>query len=146
MLGHEVHRKADVGANAAGQIDLIAPFTVETGIPVTWITLSNPDNYTKLMLECSSAEATINIGHVLVNWASPKIANLFENLNPWLVKAPIEDFNDFIPSTLAPFTFGGKLYAIPIRVSGSTFMYHKGYFEQKGVSPPSTIEEFGVVC
>lgn len=139
--GHEVHRKADVGANREGGVDLIAAFTNYTGVKVEWVTLPNPENYDKLMRECSAAEATINLAHCLTPWFSPRVANLFEPLEPWQEKNPIEEFNDFIPATLQSATVAGKLFGIPIRSSGSTYHYHKGYFEEKGATPPKTIEE-----
>ncbi|MEM3385574.1 MAG: extracellular solute-binding protein [Nitrososphaeria archaeon] len=140
--GHEVHRKAAVGANAPGQINLIAQFEEVTGIKVEWVTLANPENYDKLMRECSAAEATINLAHCLTTWWAPRMANLFEQLDPWLEKAPIEEFDDFMPATLQSATIGGKLYGIPVRCSGSTMMYHKGYFEERGATPPKVIDEF----
>ncbi|MEM3404366.1 MAG: extracellular solute-binding protein [Nitrososphaeria archaeon] len=139
--GHEVHRKAAVGVNRPGGVDLIAAFTNYTGVKVEWITLPNPENYDKLMRECSAAEATINLAHCNTPWFSPRVANLFEPLEPWQEKNPIEDFNDFIPAAVKTATVAGKLFGIPVRSSGTAFFYHKGYFEERGVSPPKTIEE-----
>ncbi|CAM2812555.1 extracellular solute-binding protein [Paenibacillus sediminis] len=44
-------------------------------------------------------------------------------------------------TSLAPFTYEGKIYGLPIGGSGEGFFYNKEYFQQKGLKPPTTMAE-----
>jgi raffinose/stachyose/melibiose transport system substrate-binding protein len=60
------------------------------------------------------------------------------------ITAEIEPFQDRIdPAALAAYTVGGKIYGVPIStLSTSTFFYNVDVFEELGITPPTTYEEF----
>lgn len=142
VQGHEVHRKAAVGANVQNGVDLVARWKQNSGIDIEWRTLPNDQQFDMLMRETATAETSLNVAGCLDPWFAPRVANLFEPLEGLMQKAPLEDFNDIIPATLNTATVQGKLYGIPMRATGNCSYYHKGYFEDKGVGgPPKTMED-----
>ena len=64
------------------------------------------------------------------------------------ITADIAPFQDRIdPAALAAYTVGGKVYGIPIStLSTSTFFYNADLFEELGITPPATYEEFRTIA
>ena len=63
------------------------------------------------------------------------------------------DFNNdkawkdsIIPSMLPPYSYNGKLYGFPFRVSFKMFFYNKKIFDQYSLQVPKTWDEFLKVC
>ena len=64
------------------------------------------------------------------------------------ITADIAAFQDRIdPAALAAYTVGGKVYGVPIStLSTSTFFYNADLFEELGIAPPATYEEFQAIA
>lgn len=54
--------------------------------------------------------------------------------------------DSFMPSTLDSCTLDGKLYGIPFRLIGKTFVYNKAMFEQYNAKVPTTWQELLDLC
>jgi raffinose/stachyose/melibiose transport system substrate-binding protein len=64
------------------------------------------------------------------------------------ITADVAAFQDRIdPAALAAYSVGGKIYGIPIStLSTSTFFYNADLFEDLGITPPTTYEEFRTIA
>lgn len=51
-----------------------------------------------------------------------------------------------ILSATEPYKWDGKLYGLPMRINGKFMVYNKQYFEDLGLSVPTTWDEFLAVC
>jgi ABC-type glycerol-3-phosphate transport system substrate-binding protein len=52
------------------------------------------------------------------------------------------NLDDFPESVLEPMRYEGKLYAVPFNVNVMFFFYRRDLFEEAGVEPPETFEEY----
>jgi ABC-type glycerol-3-phosphate transport system substrate-binding protein len=52
------------------------------------------------------------------------------------------NLDDFPDAVLEPLRYEGKLYAVPFNVNVMFFFYRKDLFEEAGVGPPDTFEEY----
>ena len=50
--------------------------------------------------------------------------------------------DDFPESVMESVTYDGKIYAMPILTNTELFFYRKDLFEEQGLEPPSTMEEY----
>ena len=72
----------------------------------------------------------------------PRAASLFEPLDEYLKKDPVEDVADIFPGLMQGMKVGGKQLAIPFRHASSGLHYNEEILAEKGFSkPPATIEE-----
>jgi raffinose/stachyose/melibiose transport system substrate-binding protein len=54
--------------------------------------------------------------------------------------------DDIILSATEPYKWDGKLYGLPMRINAKFMVYNKQYFEDLGLSVPTTWDEFLAVC
>jgi raffinose/stachyose/melibiose transport system substrate-binding protein len=54
--------------------------------------------------------------------------------------------SSFAPGALDAYTYGGKLYGVPITLDAKYLIYNKKMFADAGVSVPTTLEELLTVC
>jgi raffinose/stachyose/melibiose transport system substrate-binding protein len=54
--------------------------------------------------------------------------------------------DSFMPAALDPCTLDGKLYGIPFRLIGKTFVYNKAMFDERNMKAPTTWEELMTIC
>jgi len=87
-----------------------------------------------------------NAPDVFFNWGGGILKSYVDagnvmDLTPELNKDPAWK-NRFFPSVLAPATFGGKNYGVPINgMQPVVFFYNKKVFEEVGAQPPKTWNE-----
>jgi sn-glycerol 3-phosphate transport system substrate-binding protein len=65
------------------------------------------------------------------------------------VEADHYDLSDFLPSSLAYYTVGGALQAMPFNISTQVLYYDKGAFTRAGLdpdTPPKTLDEVRTAC
>lgn len=72
-------------------------------------------------------------------------ADKARDLTPYFAKDKTWN-NSFIPASLSPVTFDGKLYGVPIRFDIMLGYYNKRIFDQYGLKPPKTWDELLGVC
>ena len=76
------------------------------------------------------------------NRPTSQIAAMFEPLDGYLKKEPIEDFDDIAPGLVQGMTVDGKLIGIPVRHATQGLFYNEALLEEQGISaPPTTLEE-----
>lgn len=140
VVGHQVH-KLVLSEGAAG--DVLAPWRQRSGTEVEWVTLDLNAIHDRLFREASLRETQMALGFILNARATPDALQLFEPLEPFMEKAPIEDFADIAPGLVDSTRLKGKSYGIPFRQATSGLHYNEALLEERGVGgPPKTIEEF----
>ena len=137
IISHAVHQRVAVGD--AG--DITAAFQEETGTQINWLTFDIPALFERLVREGSLNSSTIDIAFVLNSQLTPAVIELLEPLNDYQADRPIEEIDDIFPGMIDAATFDGQLYAVPYRQTPSGLHYNSVYFEERGVEPPTTLEE-----
>lgn len=137
IISHAVHQR--VAAGDAG--DITAAYTEETGTQLNWLTFDIPALFERLVREGSLNSSTIDVAFVLNSQLTPAVIDLLEPLNAYQADRPIEDIEDIFPGMIDAATFDGELYAVPYRQTPSGLHYNSVYFEERGVEPPTTLEE-----
>jgi multiple sugar transport system substrate-binding protein len=138
VIAHRVHKT--VAAGQAG--DATAAFTQATGAPVEWTTFDTGPLQERLFREASLAESAFDVGFVLNTQATPRTASLFEPLDAYLAKDPIEDASDVFPGLMKGMSIGGHLLALPVRHASSGLHWNVDILAERGFkNPPASIEE-----
>ncbi len=143
VFSHRVHKT--VSAGAAG--DITADFTKATGLGVEWTTFDTGPLQERLFREASLGETAVDVGFIVNTQAVPRIANLFEPLEPFMAKDPVEDPKDIFPGLMSGMSVGGKQLALPFRHASSGLHYNEEILKERGFSkPPATIEEVAAMA
>lgn len=138
VLSHRVHKT--VAAGQAG--DATAAFTQATGLAVEWNTFDTGPLQERLFREASLAEGSFDVGFLLNTQPSPKSAALFEPLDAFMQKDPIEDAGDLFPGLVKGFAIGGHQVALPVRHASSGLHWNTEILAERGIkNPPATMEE-----
>lgn len=144
IMSHAVHRAvvtAPTGGDSAGE------WSRASGVKLEWLTFGVPEVHDRLYREASLAQGSVDLGLVANRYIGPRIATMFEPLDDYLAKAPIEDFADIAPGMVETMVYGGKRYGIPFRHATSGLHYNKALFAERGVDgPPRTMEELIVLA
>jgi multiple sugar transport system substrate-binding protein len=144
VFAHRVHRTVATGAQGG---DITAAFTQRTGAAVEWVTFDTGPLQERLFREASLPETSVDVGFVLNTQATPRMANLFEPLDSFMEREPIEEPGDVFPGMVSGLRVGGRLYGLPFRHASSGLHYNQQFFEERGVAgPPQTIEELADVA
>ena len=64
---------------------------------VNWATFETGPLHDRLFREASLGESSVDVAFILNTYATPRITSLFEPLNPYQERDPIEDFEDIFP-------------------------------------------------
>lgn len=141
VLSHQVHANCATGTSPEN--DITKEFMDRNSLnQIEWRTYGTAELAEKLFREASLRNTPVDIGYLLNSSSSPVITSLFEPLDGYMKKTPIEEFGDFSKGMLDPFTFDNELYATPVRVAVSLMHANVAIFEERGVPyPPKNIEE-----
>jgi multiple sugar transport system substrate-binding protein len=143
VIAHRVHKT--VAAGQAG--DATAAFTQATGTPVEWTTFDTGPLQERLFREASLAETTFDVGFILNTQATPRTAALFEPLDAYLAKDPIDDPADVFSGLMKGMSVGGKQVALPVRHASSGVHWNVDILAERGFTkPPATIEEMAAMA
>jgi multiple sugar transport system substrate-binding protein len=138
VFSHRVHRTVAAGSSG----DATAAFTKASGIAIEWTTFDTGPLQERLFREASLGASAVDVGFILNTQAVPRIAALFEPLDPFLRKDGIEDPADIFPGLMSGMSVGGKLMALPYRHASSGLHYNEEILKERGFSrPPASIEE-----
>ena len=138
VLAHRVHQAVATGP----QGDITAAFTRETGVPVQWLTFDTAPLGDRLLREASLSATSVDVGFLLNTQVLPRVATLFEPIEPWMQNAPIEAPGDVFPGLLSGMQVGGVQIGLPFRHASSGLHYNEAILERRGITqPPATIEE-----
>jgi len=139
VLSHNVHRLV-LTTGAAG--DLMESWRKANDAEISWTTFDSNPLQDRLFREASLNQTEFDVGYLIDNRPTSQIAKLFEPLEPYQSKAPIEEFGDLAPGLVSAFTIEGKLIGIPVRHATQALFYNEALLEEKGIkAPPMTIEE-----
>jgi multiple sugar transport system substrate-binding protein len=139
IYAHRVHRTVATGTQGG---DITEAWSQRTGIGVEWVTFDTGPLQERLFREASLRETSVDIGFLLNTQTVPRITTLFEPLDEYMARDPIEDVADIFPGMLQGMTIGGKLYGLPFRHASSGLHYNEEILAERGISgPPRTIEE-----
>ena len=132
IILHKVHR--DVSTEGVGgdiTEDWLAAHSEVAGIE--WLTLGIADIHTKLFTEASLASSSIDLGFVMNEYYSAEVADLFEPLDEYLKKEPIEEWEDVFPNLKEMTKINGKIYSIPFRTTVSGLHFNAKEFKDRGL-------------
>lgn len=144
IYSHRVHRTVATGTQGG---DITGAWSQRTGIGVEWVTFDTGPLQERLFREASLRETSVDIGFLLNTQTVPRITTLFEPLDDYMARDPVEDPADIFPGMLKGMTIGGKLYGLPFRHASSGLHYNEEILAERGItSPPRTIEELAEVA
>ena len=139
VLAHRVHQT--VATNAQGG-DSAAAWARASGNAVQWTSFDTGPLWERLQREASLPSTAIDVGFVLNTQVSPRAAALFEPLDPFMARAPIEDMPDIFPGLTEGMKVAGGTLAIPFRHASSGLHYNSELFAERGIDrAPRSIEE-----
>jgi multiple sugar transport system substrate-binding protein len=144
IFGHKTHETMSISGNGG---DVPAAWTAETGTPLAWTTFDIGPLQERLLRELSLNQTQLDIGYVLNTQMVPQLASLFEPLDDYQAKDPIENFEDIFPGFVAGMRVGGKLLSIPSRGPVPGLHYNEEILAKRGFSKgPETIEELAEIA
>jgi multiple sugar transport system substrate-binding protein len=139
VLSHRVHQTVATGSQGG---DITRAFTQASGTPVQWTTFDTGPLWDRLQREASLPQTTMDVGFLLNTQVSPRAATLFEPLDDWMRRDPIEDLPDIFPGLIEGYRVGGAVVAIPFRHASSGMHWNEELFAERGITrAPRTIEE-----
>jgi multiple sugar transport system substrate-binding protein len=134
IMGHAVHRASATGAKGG---DSAGAWASANGLALEWITLGVPEVHDRLYREATLAQGSVDLGLVANRYIGPRLATMFEPLDEFMRREPIEDFGDIAPGMVQAMTWGGKVYGVPYRHATSGLHFNTALI----AAPPKTIEE-----
>ena len=138
VLSHRVHQTVATGAGG----DVTRPFTAATGAGVTWTTFDTGPLWDRVQREASLDAGTVDVAFLLNTHVTPRAATLFEPLDAFLQRDPIEAPEDVFRGLMDGFKVGGAQVAIPVRHASSGLHYNAEILAERGITePPKTMED-----
>jgi multiple sugar transport system substrate-binding protein len=132
-------------------------FKEKTGIDLEYLVVSEGDYWNKLAIDLTSGANQFNVfmSGPTLNWAY-QAAGQIQPLDPYIadptLTPPDWNFDDFYPwaiqanrwdGTPGPASLGkGDLYSVPIDAVEPLLAYRKDIFDQYGLTPPDTWDEW----
>ncbi|HEX6977775.1 MAG TPA: extracellular solute-binding protein [Alphaproteobacteria bacterium] len=139
VFAHRVHQTVATGAQGG---DITKAWSEKNGVAVQWTTFDTGPLQDRLFREASLGETSVDVGFLLNTQAVPRVADLFEPLDDYMQRDPIEDPDDVFPGLMEGMRVRGKLIAMPFRHASSGLHYNEELLAERGFNkPPSTIEE-----
>jgi multiple sugar transport system substrate-binding protein len=138
IMGHAVHRNVATGAKGG---DAAGEWAAANGVKLEWLTFGVPEVHDRLYREATLSAGSVDLGLVANRYIGPRIATMFEPIEEFLQRDPIEDFADIAPGMVETMRYGGKRYGVPYRHATSGLHWNRAFFAERGVAePPRTIE------
>lgn len=122
--------------------DITKPWAEANKVSVQWTTFDTGPLQERLFREASLGETSVDVGFLLNTQAVPRAARLFEALDPWMERAPIEAWDDVFPGLRDGMKVHGQTLAIPFRHATTGLHYNEEILAERGFhAPPASIEE-----
>jgi multiple sugar transport system substrate-binding protein len=138
VLSHKVHQTV----LGTGDGDLLKDWRSANDTDIAWSTFDSNPLQDRLFREASLNSTEFNLGYMVDNRPTSQIAAMFDPLDRYLKKEPIEAFDDIAPGLVQGMTVDGKLIGIPVRHATQGLFYNEALLEEQGISaPPTTLEE-----
>lgn len=138
IIGHAVHQRVMTG-EAGG--DFADAWAEANGVKLNWLTFNVQDVHDRLYREASLGSTTVDVGFVANRYFRPQYPQMFEPLDDYLAKSPIEAYDEIPKGMLDSLTYDGKLYGIPFRHATAALHINTKIFEERGVPLPKTFED-----
>lgn len=139
IMSHAVHRNVVTGAKGG---DSTAEWRARNNREIEWLTFGVEAVHERLYREAQLAQGAVHMSFMLERYGGPHIANLFEDLRPYMEAEPIEAFDEILPSMVAAHTYGGRIVGIPFRHATHGFFYTEALMrERNATAAPQTFEE-----
>ena len=144
VFAHRVMQTVSTG-NQGG--DITKPWSEKSGVAVQWTTFDTGPLQERLFREAALGETAVDVGFILNTQAVPRTAELFEPLDGYLARDPIEDASDVFPGLLNGMKVNGKTLALPYRHASSGLHWNEAILAERGFDkPPATMEEVAAVA
>ena len=138
VLSHKVHQTV----LGTGDGDLLKDWRKANDADIAWSTFDSNPLQDRLFREASLNSTEFSVGYMVDNRPTSQIAAMFEPLDGYQKKEPIEAFDDIAPGLVQGMTVDGKLIGIPVRHATQGLFYNEALLEEQGISaPPTTLEE-----
>ncbi len=139
VIAHRVHQTVATGSQGG---DITRAFTQATGTPVQWTSFDTGPLWERLQREASLPSTTMDVGFLLNTQVTPRAATLFEPLDDYMRREPLEEVADIFPGLIEGYRVGGALMAIPFRHASSGLHWNQELFAARGMDrAPRSIEE-----
>jgi multiple sugar transport system substrate-binding protein len=139
VISHRVHQTVATGSQGG---DITRAFTQASGTPVQWTTFDTGPLWERLQREASLPSTTMDVGFLLNTQVTPRAATLFEPLDEYMRRQPLEEVADIFPGLIEGYRVGGALMAIPFRHASSGLHWNQELFAARGMDrAPRSIEE-----
>lgn len=139
VYAHKVMQTVATGSQGS---DITAGWSESSGTEVAWTTFDTGPLQERLFREASLRQTSVDVGFLLNTQAMPRVAGLFEPLDPYMAKDGIEDPGDVFPGLMAGMRVGDALVAMPFRHASSGLHYNEAILAERGFKgPPATMEE-----
>jgi multiple sugar transport system substrate-binding protein len=139
VFAHRVMQTVATGAQGG---DITKAWAEKNGGTIQWTTFDTGPLQERLFREASLGETSVDVGFLLNTQAIPRATNLFEPLDDYMKRDPLEDAADIFPGLMDGMKVAGKQLAVPFRHASSGLHYNEELLAEKGFSkPPTTIEE-----
>lgn len=140
IIAHRVHQLTATEGKGG---DVTAAWRKKHHTQLEWVTLDLNAIHDRLFREAELSQTTVGLGFVLNTRAVPSALKLFQPLDDFMAKEPIEDFGDIAQGYVTAFMSGGKHYGIPYRQAANALHWNSEFFKQRGVDgPPKVVDDF----
>lgn len=139
IISHRVHQQTATEGPAG---DVIKPWTDRSNTTLEWVTLDLNAIHDRVFREAGLSSSDVAVSFVLNTRAVPEVMGLFESIEPYMAKAPIEDFGDLSPGMVKAFSSRNARLGVPFRHAVNAFHYNETLLKERGLDrPPQVVEE-----
>jgi multiple sugar transport system substrate-binding protein len=139
VISHRVHQQVLTEGRAG---DVLNAWRERNGVSIDWVTLDLTAIHDRVFREARLSSSNVTMAYVLNTRAVPSTFAMFEPLDPWQARDPIEDFDDLSPGMVAAYTHQGQRYGVPVRHSVNCLHYNDAYIQDRGLGgPPRVIDD-----
>jgi multiple sugar transport system substrate-binding protein len=139
VLSHRVHQTVATGSQGG---DITQAFSRATNTPVQWTTFDIGPLWERVQREATLPQTGVDVAFLLNTQVSPRAATLFEPLDAFMQRDPVEDPQDIFAGLIEGYRVGGTLVAMPFRHASSGLHWNEELFAERGLTaPPRTVEE-----
>jgi multiple sugar transport system substrate-binding protein len=138
IIGHKVHENVSTGEKGG---DFAGEWAKASNSKINWLTFNVQAIHERLFREASLGSTTIDVGFAANRYFGPHFPKMFQSLDEYNAKSPIENFDELPKDMLGALTYNGKLYGIPFRHATGALHINTEIFKEKGVAIPTTFEE-----
>lgn len=111
-------------------------------VKLVYITGSVDPHHTRLFQEASLAKTSVDVSVILNRFLTDNITKLFEPLDAFQAKSPIEDFDDISAGLRQAMTYNGRLYGVPWRHATEALHMNTALMKERGITEyPKTFED-----